>query len=164
MNFRHLAAGLALLVGLMAGCTRAPQQLSDAHAAAIRDSVQAMLQVYRDQVAAKEWDSVASLYADDPHFRWVEDGVVRYRSAAEIRQALAALPPSMRVETTYDETEIVPLAPGVASVLTRFETRFVDSTGAGFGFGGAITITLMHREGGWRFLSGHSSSPKRRGP
>ena len=99
-----------------------------------------------------------------PRFTWVEDGAVRYRSAAEIRQALETLPPTMHVETTYSDTEIFALAPGVASVITRFETRFADSAGAGFSFDGAMTMTLVHGEDGWRFFGGHTSSPKRRGP
>lgn len=71
--------------------------------------------------------------------------------------------------------EIVPLAPGVASVSTLFETRLAmlmsvpkvsptSPTGGGFGFGGAITMTLVHEAGGWRFLGGHTSTPKPRGP
>jgi hypothetical protein len=68
----------------------------------------------------------------------------------------------MRVETTYADTEITPLAPGVAAVVTRFETRFADSTGADFGFEGSITATLVHRDGYWRFLQGHTSSAQPR--
>jgi len=123
-----------------------------------------MLAAFRAHIAAKQWDSVARMYVDDARFRWIEDGVVRYRSAAEVRQALAGLPSGMRVETTYDDTEIVPLALGIATASTLFETRFADSTGRGFGFGGAITMTLVHETGGWRFLGGHTSSPKPRGP
>jgi Domain of unknown function (DUF4440) len=123
-----------------------------------------MLTEFQAHMAAKRWDSMAAMYANDARFRWVEDGAVRYRSVAEVRQALAAVPPGMRVETTYEETEIDPLAPGVASVLTRFQTRFVDSAGGGFGFDGTITMTLVHQADGWRFLSGHTSTPKPRSP
>lgn len=91
MNAGCVAAAVALLSSLIAGCTRAPQDLSESHAAAIRDSVEAMLKVYRERLAAKDWDSLARHYADDDRFRWVEDGLVRYNSVTEVRQALAAL-------------------------------------------------------------------------
>lgn len=154
----------AVILALTIACGRAPATLSDVRSAAIRDSVQALLQSFRTQTAAQEWDSVARLYADDARFRWVEDGVVRYRSAAAVRQALAALPRNVRVETSYRDTEIFAVAPGVASVVTGFETKFTDSTGTAFSFGGVITMTVVHLDGGWRFLTGHTSSPKPRGP
>ena len=147
-----------------AGCARAPETLSDAHATAMRDSVQALLAEFTTRFAAKEWDSVGRFYAEDARFRWVEDGVVRYRSAAEVRRALAAVPASMRIKTTYRDTEVLPLAPGLASVVTQFQTSFADSAGRGFTFGGAITMTLVHLQDGWKFLGGHTSSPRARGP
>jgi len=161
-TIRWVAVSAVLVTS--AGCKEASEALSDAHASAIRDSVQALLTEYATRVAAKEWDAVARLYAEDTRFRWVEDGIVRYRSAAEVRQALAALPAGMRITTTYRDTEVLPLAPGLASVVTQFQTSFADSAGRGFAFGGAITMTLVHLRDGWRLLGGHTSSPKPRGP
>jgi ketosteroid isomerase-like protein len=164
MNALRAARSLAGLLGLAVACSAPPPPFSDAHAAAIQDSVRSMLAEFRAHSAAGQWDSMARMYADDPRFRWFEDGVIRYRSAAEVRQALAGLLAGMRIETTYDSMEIVAVAPGIATASTLFETRFTDSTGGGFGFGGAITMTLVHEADGWRFLGGHSSSPKPRGP
>ncbi|MDH3497686.1 MAG: hypothetical protein OER21_13070 [Gemmatimonadota bacterium] len=147
----------ALLVAATA-CAPASPHLTDTHAAAIRDSVQQTLAQIQRYSAAGLRDSTARFYADTSVFRWVEDGRVQYRSVTEIREALAALGSTVRFETTFEDTDVLPLAPGVASVVTRFETRFVDSLAAAFTFGGMITMTLIHRPDGWRILTGHASS------
>jgi hypothetical protein len=76
---------------------------------------------------------------------------------AALRKALSSLPPGMRVETTYDSTEIVALAPGIASLTTYYRTEFVGSA-APVRFGGAISMIWTHEPGGWRIRGGHSSS------
>lgn len=164
MSYYHLATTVSLFLCLSAGtCNRTPVALSEDRAAVIRDSVRATLDSYNRHYTAREWDSVIRFYADDARFAWVEDGVVRYRSTAEIRQALESLPPSMRVETTYGDMDISVLSADVATVVTAFETRFVDAAGAEFGFGGMITMTLVREQNGWRIFGGHTSSAKRRG-
>jgi ketosteroid isomerase-like protein len=156
MRLRLISVAL-FLVGA-AACAHSPRALSEAHVTAMRDSVQQTLARFRQYSAARQWDSLVTLYANDPRFHWVENGVVRYRSPAMIRAGFTSLPSDMRIETTYRDTEIVPIAPGVASVTTLFHTRFVGATSA-FEFGGAMTMTLVHQPDGWRILSGHTSSP-----
>ena len=90
----------------------------------------------------------------------MEDGEVRYRSVQEIRDALAQMSPSVRIETVHDDVEIVPLGPGVAWVVMRFRSEFVDSTGPTFSFGGGITMVVEHGPTGWRIVGGHVSSPR----
>lgn len=162
---RHCRLALITLLFALAlgACSRSPRDLSERQSEAIRDSVRATLDAYNAHYTAKNWDVVLQYYAEDDRFVWVEDGVIRYRSAAEIRQALESLPPSMHVETTYSDTKISVLSSDVASVVTGFETQFTDSTGTGFSFGGMITMTLIRDEGGWSIFGGHVSSPKRRG-
>lgn len=141
-----------------AGCATSTSGLFPAQTAAIQDSIRTTLDAFRRHAANRRWDSLAAMYAPDSSFRWVENGEVRYRSPEEIRTALARVSATMRIETNYRDTEIFPLAPGIASVLTHFETQFVDST-TFFSFGGAMTMVLMHRAGGWKIVSGHSSAP-----
>ena len=99
------------------------------HANAVRDSVQATLDAFRRYSAAGQWDSLADLYANDADFRFLEQGMVQYRSPGEIRQALRRVAPGTKIETTYRDTKIVPLAPGVAAVATAFHTKFVGRQG-----------------------------------
>lgn len=161
-SFRCVALVLPTALAACATAARTSQPLSDVHAAAIRDSVQQTLQLFRHYSTTRQWDSLVTLYADDPRFRWIENGAVRYRSQLDIRAALAALPPNTSIESTYRDTEITALAPGLASVTTLFQTRFVSPPAPPFEFGGAITMTLIHSREGWRILNGHTSSPIRR--
>lgn len=156
-----LAGGLAALAcASFAGA----EETSAARAAAVRQGVQATLDAFCKLSAAGQWEAVMRLYADEPRFVWVTNGVVESRSLDKIRQHFTATPAGTRVETTYSDTEITPLAPGVATVLTRFETRITDAQGGGFHFGGLLTMTLVERGDGWKILDGHASSPVRREP
>ena len=141
-----------------AGCASATSGLPPTHTAVIQDSIRTTLDAFRRHGANRRWDSLAAKYAPDSSFRWVENGEVRYRSPEEIRTALARVSATMRIETSYRDTEIFPLAPVIPSVLTHFETRFVDST-TSFSFGSAMTMVVMHRAGGWKIVSGHGSGP-----
>jgi hypothetical protein len=123
--------------------------------------VQATLDAFRRYSAAGHWDSLAALYAEERGFRWMEQGVIQYRSPEQIRQALRRVSPGTRIETSYFDTEILPLAPGVAAVATIFRTRYVGDGNPGTELGGVLAMTLVHRTGGWKILLGHSSSRRR---
>jgi len=166
MLSRSIRTALTLAVGLTATAVTAAgaAEISAARATAIRQGVQATLDAFCKLSAAGQWDAVMRLYADDPRFVWVTNGAVVSRSLDEIRKHFAGTPAGTRVETTYQDTEITPLAPGVATVLTHFETKSTDAKGGGFHFGGLLTMTLVERGDGWKILDGHASSPGRREP
>lgn len=147
-----------LMAASLMGCGTSTNLTSE-HAAAIRDSVAAMMADFRRYSAEAEWDSLLSLYADGPEFYWAEGGAVQYSTTDEIRAAVEAAGSGVRLVTTHRDMKVTPLAPGVASVFTLFDTRFVDSTGSGFNYSGAVTMVVAHRERGWQILSGHSSTP-----
>jgi ketosteroid isomerase-like protein len=147
------------------GCSPGAPSFGEAERAAIRDSVAAALAAFQRHSSAGQWDSLAALYSTDAGFRFLESGESRYRTASAIREALNTVPPGTQINTTYRDTEIDPLAPGLASVTTLFETAFADSSGkAMFSFGGALSMVWAHEAGGWRIRSGHSSAPVPRGP
>lgn len=168
-TLRTALAALACLLGLAAVAAGGASFLRAQEkpegpwkgAAAIRKGVQSTLDAYRELSAAGRWDELMRLYADDPRFRWLSNGTVEARSVEQIRKYFASLPPGSRVETTYQDTEIEPLAAGVATVTTLFQTRLVDPQGGGFSFGGALTMTLVERPDGWKILNGHSSGAAR---
>lgn len=153
---------LALGAPLLLGCGSADGRgtvLSPTHAQAIRDSVHAMIAAFQRYSATRQWDSVAALYVTDSSLRWIENGRLVMQSRASLEQALKSLPPTTSIETTYDTLEITPVAPGAASVLAYYHTTFNDSTRGSATFGGLLTMTIVHRPEGWRFLNGHTSSP-----
>ncbi len=130
---------------------------------AIRDSVAATMQQFRAYAERARWDSLGALYSDRGDFRFYENGTLRYGSARDVRAALAALPPGMRIRTDYRDTEITPLAPGLAVASALFSSTFADEAGTQFGFEGAVSLLWVHEPEGWRILVGHSSAPVPRG-
>ncbi len=158
MRPQRLLACLLLLVG----CSPQPSTLTDDQAADVRSRVAAALDDFRRHQAAGAWDSAFALYANDPSFRWVEDGAVRYRSVAEILASLQRLPAGLRIETTYRDVEITALGPGLAYLVAGFDSRFIYTGGQGFRVGGATTMLFGLRPEGWRILGGHVSSPRER--
>jgi hypothetical protein len=133
--------------------------LAPAHAAAITDSVRGALTSWRSAIAALDADAVAGHYLADSTFRWLEDGVVRYRDRDEVAAAIRTLKGSIRrTELLLDGTTITPLAPGLAAVTTGFAQKIEDTTGAVGGFAGAISAVMVHRDSAWVFLLGHTSA------
>ena len=153
----------AFVLSVAGGCAApAPPpagELTESWASAIRDSASTAVQAIRRYSEAAQWDSLAMLYSEAPGFRFMENGTLRYPSSAAIREALASVPKGTRIQTQYRNTEIAALAPGLADVVTLFQTSFVDSAGTRFSFEGAVTLLLAHEPGGWRIIRGHSSSP-----
>jgi hypothetical protein len=156
---------LSLLTAVTLASACVPIQIgTGTNTSAVEDGVRQTLNLIQRYSAASQWDSLATLYADDVGFRWVENGTVRYRSVAEIRRGFASLRPGTRIETRYEDTEIIPVTSSLATVVTRFQTRFIDPRSPDFRFGGAITMTLTRTTQGWRILGGHTSSANPRAP
>ena len=51
----------------------------------------AAIEAYVAAVSAMDLDSAGTFYSDAPDFQWIEDGSIRYGSARESRESLAAL-------------------------------------------------------------------------
>lgn len=157
-----IALTLTLLVASAApGCrasgARPSVELTPAHRAALTDSVAAVLTEFSRRLNARDFASLLEFYADDPRFRWVEDGAVRYTSRADVGRAFEQARSFPEIRTEYAGTQIEVLSPDVALLFTNFRT----SLGAGADavrFSGALTATLVRTPMGWRFLSGHSST------
>lgn len=160
---RLSSAALAIAV-LAAGCDApATTTLSESRSAAIEDSVAAFLATWSHEPERDGWDRMAERYADDPSFIWVEDGHVRYTSREEIRAGFDALASSFSgARTEFTEPSITALAPGLAHVTTRFATTLTREGGSDVRFGGAMTMTTIHTEEGWKVLRGHTSSERER--
>jgi hypothetical protein len=153
-----------LLAGtVVAGCVADPgsaqSAVTPAHAAAMTDSARAALTSWREAINALDADRVASHYLADSTFRWLEDGVVRYRHPLEVANAIRELAGTIRrTELLLDGTTLTPLAPGVVAVTTGLAQKVEDREGRVGGFAGAISAILVHREDGWVFQLGHTSS------
>lgn len=131
---------------------------TDAHAAALTDSIEGALAEFTRLTAAGRLDSAAALYSTNTGFRFLESGLVKYHSAAEVREALTAMPPGTPLRTTFSELHVDPIRPGVGTSTALFRTE-IGEPGRGFAFNGAISMVWVHEPDGWRIRSGHSSAP-----
>lgn len=152
---RGPVAGILFVV---AGCAPQPVALTAPHRAAIVDSVQVMLTAWRDAFNTRDFARAATFYSSDSAFRWFENGEMKFRTAKELGDTMKAEAPAFRaLEMSLVEPEITPMAPGVAEVTSNFAERITDSTGETFGLAGAMSMTAVHGDSGWKFLVGHVS-------
>lgn len=156
--------GLALaLVPVAWGCARDATEnpFDEARRAAITDSVRTTLDGFVAAMEAGDWERLAEFYADDPRFRWLEDGRVTYDSKEAIVTSLGDVGGSFTHGTLeYSDVEITPLAPGLAAFTAGFDQRLVGSDGGSFSFSGVMGATLIHEPDGWKFLNGHTSTAR----
>jgi ketosteroid isomerase-like protein len=155
MRHRILAGAFLML---LCGCGTVPATLTVEHRAAIVDSVQTMLTAWRDAFNALDFARVATFYSSNADFRWFENGELKFRSGREIGDSMKAEGHGFRALTlSLIEPEITAVAPGVAEVTTNFAQKVTDTTGQVLGLAGAITMTVIHGDSGWKFLVGHVS-------
>ena len=163
---------LAAIVLVVPACAPPGPALTAAHRAAIVDSVQTILVAWRDAFNAREFARVATFYSNDPAFRWFENGELKFRSGRELGDTMQVEAPRFRaLALTLMEPQVTALAPGVAVATTAFTEKITDSTGEVTGVAGAVSMTVVHGDSGWKFLVGHTSlvlppvdTSSRRGP
>lgn len=137
----------------------APIQLTDAHRIAISDSIRVTMSAFTQAIESMDAEAISSFYSDRPDMRWIEDGEIVYRSRREVAAAIRATNATMAASSvTYDGAEVIPVAPGVAVLVTGFAQQFTTHEGETGGFAGAITAVMVHEGDRWHFLSGHTSS------
>ncbi len=161
---------LAMLVFALAtsACDPSDQATGDPHQAvegpASNDPAREVLSVldrYLRAVESRDSAAIRRLYVDDGRFVWIEDGMVRYRSADEVLEGLAAFPAEMPMRTTLARTVVVPVGADGAHAHTEFTTEMGEGAG-GFSFGGAMSFLLERGPEGWQIVGGHVSSPRER--
>ncbi len=146
-----------------AACGASHDALDSSQEAAVVESVQQTFQEYARLQKVGDTKGVLLFYADDPRFSWVEDGVERYTSRADVAKALAQLEGFGKVVTTYETPRVTVFTPELAQLFTTHTTTIGDPTQGGFSFSGAATITVVRSEDGWKFLKGHVSTLRQRG-
>lgn len=151
---------IALLATLAACRSGAPTEMTDTRRLAIADSVRRAFGDFTAALGSGNVDRAIQFYSDDPGFRWVEDGTVRYTSRRDIAQALEQVRGYASLTFRFDEPSIDVLAPNVAILTTATETTLSDTTGKALSFTAALTVTMVRDSAGWRARSGHSSSSR----
>lgn len=147
-----------LLLALFAVCAAPVLSQSSVEA-----EVRAMLEEYVDATNAADWQKVATYYADDPAFRWIEDGEVRYGSYDELKETFDSLDQMFsEVAMKLIDTVVIPLGSDAALVSSLFRQEVKLADGTPFTIEGGISMTVVLRENRWLFLAGHTSSPRSR--
>ncbi len=125
----------------------------------IAGEARAAIGAYVEAINAMDLDSAGTFYSDAPGFQWVEDGAVRYGSAREARESLAALGAmASSTRLTLSDLSITALGPGSAVASCHFEQEIGVEGAGGFAYSGAMTIVLRNEDGRWLFASGHTST------
>jgi ketosteroid isomerase-like protein len=154
---RLVPAFLALV--LAPACrTTTPTEFDDARRAAIADSVRRVFGDFTVALGRGDVGEAIQFYSDDPGFRWVEDGAMRYTSRRDIAQGLEQLRTYASLSFRFDEPTIDVVASNVAILTTITETTLSDTAGRTLTFAAALTVTMVRDSAGWRARSGHSST------
>ncbi|MFZ5618093.1 MAG: nuclear transport factor 2 family protein [Pseudomonadota bacterium] len=159
---RPLAVVLSLAAASCAPTGPAAPQGSIAEAAAyddgtVKEGVEALLREWSAAGAEGRWNDLKTLYADDPNFAWIENGVVAYAdytSAVAGVDQVAAMNAMIRSEVS--DIVVTPLAADAAAFRSTAAVGFV-SPDFSFDFKGAFTGVAILRDGRWLFLNGHLS-------
>lgn len=157
---------VALVAATLGACARpGPVAFTDAHKAAMTDSVTQFFTAYGTAMRDRDWDTLTKLYADDPRFHWVEDGVLRATSQADIAKEYAGIGAGLdSLPATFQAPVVTPLAPGVAAFTVAYTMTMYRKGGVAVPLAGITSGTLLHTSGGWRFLNGHSSTRRDTAP
>jgi len=151
----RLAVGVIAL-GLVA-CAPPPPQKADPDASR---GVTEMLNRWAAAGSEGRWEELKALYADDPHFAWVERGRIAYPThAAVVAGVDAAARSGAKVTTRVSDVSVAPLGPETAAFSANVKFTYASAQ-VNFDFDGVITGVAVWRNGQWKFLQGHLSEPQ----
>lgn len=149
---------------VLIGCAPAAPTFSDAHRAALADSLESYLEQYVADVNTGDLERIVSHYAEHPDFRFLESGQVAYTSHEAVSQALLSMEGWIaELRLTVEEPAVIALAPGVGTVNASYHQVFVSTDGEEFDVSGVFSFVGIHTPGGWKWLTGHTSQPVPRG-
>jgi hypothetical protein len=133
--------------------------LDASHATAIRDSVRVFAESVALGVTARGPAAWRAYLADEPSFFWADEGRLVFLnsdSAGRAMQHFAST--TAHIELRWgDSLRIDPLAPGLASLASRFHLIGVDTQGHRVEEDGVFTGIAEHRGVGWRLRNLHWS-------
>lgn len=144
---------------LAASCAAVPKTPD---VAAAQAGVRALLAEWAEAGSESRWEDLKALYADEPGFAWVEQGVVAYKDRAAVAAGVdAAAATSAQIKTSVADIVATPVAADAAAFHARVKSS-VASAEFAFEFDGVISGLAVRRDGRWLFLQGHLSAPTAR--
>jgi ketosteroid isomerase-like protein len=136
---------------------RAPVE-EDAHE--VERQVEAFLDHYVKTLESKDAAAIRTLFVDDDRLAWFTDGVRAYSTPEEVLAGMRSYE-GTRFSTRLWNIRVLPLAAGLASAESSFETKLTIPGSSGAQYGGVITwlVEKDPQSGAWRVLIGHTSTP-----
>lgn len=160
---RPVVAGLLVLAACARPTSEAPadarEQTMEIDKDAITAGVAGLIEEWSKAGQEGRYEDLKALYADDPAFYWIENGLLAYPDHAAVAAGvdqLAGLKPMLR--SSARDTVVTPLGPDAASFRAAVEIGLV-SPDFSFDFTGMFSGVAVRRDGVWRFLQGHLSRP-----
>jgi len=150
---------LAPLALLVACAPAGVPQLTGAHRAAIADSVRQLAAGLAAQVSAHGYRGFPATMDSMPGYLWAYDGIIPFTSFDSMAAWTRSEPEANTREVfAWDTLRIQVIAPGVAGFAAGYSETRPDSTGAAKTEKGIFTAVAVHRPGGWKFTTAHTST------
>jgi len=110
--------------------------------------------------AAEDPDRFLAFYADQPETLWIGDGVASFGRAAIDAGFRSAMETMQRQDNTPVEWRTIVLAPDIAYTVRINDITQTDLAGSpGPTLRYAETLVWVKRDGEWKVLIGHGSTP-----
>ena len=156
----HRLALAALSLAILAACQPATIELTEEQKTEIADEVNDVHVAMWDAWRAADLDRGMSFFDTSPDLGWGFAGEMRFRIdniTAWFRPMLAGVE---RQDITFDERRTVVLSDDVVCVMERGTYTAFDSAGATLGSSPlAATVVWTRRDGEWKIVAGHESTP-----
>lgn len=153
---KSAAITIAALVAL-AGCDTATSAADQDDSNTVTE-VTAMLETWSAAGEGDNFEALASLYADEQGFAWIERGAVAYQDHDAIIAGLeAAKAMNIAIDNEISEISVTPLANDAAAFHAALRSN-VAADSFSFSFDGVISGVAVKRGGAWRLLQGAFSA------
>ena len=168
MRIRHQAAiALAAIAITLTACgpsreTQKEQPVLAFESAVLTAIVMDFVLDWASASGAERWGDLKSHYSNDEAFSWVEQGTLRYTSAAEISNGIdQAVAQGAKVTTELESIKITLLHDDTALVIADISITFDFGGPEPFGMTGAFSGIAKRADDRWQWLHGHMSEQTR---
>lgn len=156
MSRRVLVAALLFT----AACTPAASRpLTDAQRAVVADSVRELAAGLAAQVSAHGYRGFPATMDSAPGYLWAYNGFLPFASYDSMAAWTRSEPEAATREVfAWDTIRVNVIAPGIAGFAAGYSETRPDSTGTPRTERGFFTAIAVHRPGGWKFTTAHTST------
>lgn len=150
---------LFALASLAACAPAGAPPLTDAHRAAIADSVRQVAEGMPAQIREHGYRGFVTFMDSTPGYLWAYNGMLPFASFDSMTAWTRSEPEAATREVfAWDTMRIQVIAPGVAGFAAGYSETRPDSTAVSKTERGFFTAVAVHRPSGWKFTTAHTST------